>query len=90
MAKEVTNEDLAKSIDDLAQITAKGFDGTATKQDMAAVKQDVSALKQDMAEVKGKMTAVESKLDRILYKELDRHEHWIRQLADKIGVELPR
>ncbi len=90
MSKEITNEELARLI-------AEGFAGTATKEDMAVARQDVAVLKQDVAvlkrdmvEVKGGLSAVEAKLDRVLYKELDRHEHWIRQLAEKVGLELSR
>ncbi len=39
-------------------------------------------------EVEARLNIVEHKLDRALYHELDRHERWIRQLAEKVGVEL--
>jgi len=90
MTNKVTNEELARMIKDGFDNTVTKQDMAAVKQDMVAVKQDVSVLRQDMAEVKGRITAVEAKLDRALYKELDRYEHWIRLLAEKIGIELSR
>ena len=39
-------------------------------------------------ELDERLTIVEHKLDRALYHDLDRHERWIRQLAQKVGVQL--
>ncbi|MFA4819204.1 MAG: hypothetical protein WC621_05175 [Patescibacteria group bacterium] len=83
MNKEVTNEELARMI-------AEGFAGTATKQDLTVVKDDLAVVKTDVAEIKNRLEAVENKLDRALYKELDVHERWIKQLANKAGIELSR
>lgn len=83
MNKEVTNEELARMI-------AEGFANTATKQELAIVKDDLAVVKTDVAEIKNSLETVESKLDRALYKELDVHERWIKQLADKVGIELIR
>ena len=81
MPQEVTNEELARMI-------AKGFSGV--DKSLEVVGADVAILKQDMFEVKGKLSTVEAKLDRALYKELDVHERWIQQLAEKVGVVLVR
>ena len=76
MPQEVTNEELARMI-------AKGFAGTATKEELAAVKTDVEGLATHLDKV-------ERKLDRVLVNELDIHERWIKLLADKVGVQLSR
>ena len=81
MAKEVTNEDLAKSIDDLAQITAKGFDGVDKGFEQVDKRFDTLEQRFDI---------LERKVDRALYQEIDKHERWIRQLAQKVGIELTR
>ncbi len=95
MPKEVTNEELARAI-------AKGFSGvdksfevvgadiTGLKTDVAGLKTDVADLKQGQDDIARRFSIVERKLDSVLYDEMDRHDRWIHQLADKVGIELVR
>jgi len=39
-------------------------------------------------DVKEKLEVVEVELDRAVYKKLETHERWIKQLADKVGLTL--
>ena len=79
ITKEFLQESLKKlatkdDVQEIIEVANKGFDN----------------VQQQFEGVKERLTSVEAKLDRVLYKELDRHEHWIKQLADKVGLELTR
>ncbi len=74
MLQEVT-------IEQLAQMIADGFANTATKE-------DIKGLKVDIAAIDARLGVVETKLDKALYKEIDLHERWIKQLATKVGLVL--
>ena len=76
MSQEVTNEELARMI-------AKGFAGVDKRFEQVAAKTDVE-------DISRRLGIVDRKLDNVLYKELDVHERWIQQLAEKVGVVLVR
>ena len=82
------------TLDNLAIMVAKGFEETATKKDIAdmATKQDIKELKKelkkDISGLDERLSRVEMKLDRALFKEIDRLEGLIRQLAKKVNVKL--
>ena len=82
--KKATLDSIAKSIDDLARITANGFANTATKQDLAMVEQ---SLKSDITKIDECLRVVESKLDRALYTELVHLESRLRKVEEKIGIK---
>ena len=80
MAKEVTNEDLArvvqkgfegvdKQIENLATMTAKGFEETASKVDLQKVE-----------------TRLDRRLDRIENLLIRDHNNRIERLEDKVRV----
>lgn len=50
--------------------------------------QKIDKVEGQLGEIEQRLNIVEHKLDRVLYNELDKHERWIKQLADKVGVEL--
>ena len=83
MPKEVTNEELARMI-------ADGFLNTATKEELNQVGSRLGEVDGRLEDVDRRLGIVERKLDRVLYDEIDRHERWIKQLADKVGIELTR
>ncbi len=76
MTKEFSNKELARLI-------KQGFDHTATREQVEGIDNRLGVLEQ-------RFDVLERKVDRVLYQEIDRHERWIKQLADKIGVELSR
>ncbi|GEM_PF-2835660 len=39
-------------------------------------------------EVKERLEVVEAELNRAVYKTLEIHERWIKQIADKVGLTL--
>jgi len=66
----------------------------ATKQDIQLVRDDVSALRES---TQGLITAVDKLAGAIenlrleyaaISSQLDRHEKWIKQIAEKAGVKL--
>ena len=58
MGKKITNEDLARMV-------AKGFENTATKQDMDIVKGDLETVKSDLVIVKGRLDHMDARLGRV-------------------------
>lgn len=76
------------TLDDLAAMVADGFNETASKIAETATKQDIAdmATKKDISELNERLSRVEMKLDRALFKEIDRLEGLIHQLAKKVGL----
>ncbi|MBI5466518.1 MAG: hypothetical protein HY974_04490 [Candidatus Kerfeldbacteria bacterium] len=95
MPQEVAIKDLVVKIDDLARLTADGFAGVDKRFEQVdrrfeQVDKRFNDVDKRFDEVERRLTIVEHKLDRVLYDELDRHERWIKLLANKVGVELSR
>jgi archaellum component FlaC len=59
--KEVTNEELARMI-------AKGFEHTASKDDLAGVKTDLAGVKIDMAGVKADIADIKEHLGNVEFR----------------------
>lgn len=73
--KDVSNEQLAEMI-------AKGFENTATKQDIAGLDGRLSG-------VEDRLTIVERKLDKALYREferIDKLEKEMKVVKQKLGI----
>jgi len=75
----LTQAYLDKQIDHLASVVKGGFDAVDRRFDHVDKRFDT---------LEERLNIVEHKLDRALYHELDRHERWIKQLAEKIGAKL--
>ena len=84
-------------VDDLAVATKKGIDtvvtlvddlAVATKKGFDDVDKNFDEVKSDIRALGGRVAVVEMKLDRALSRTVDKHEHWIRQIAEKVGVTL--
>ena len=86
------------TIDDLAVMVDKGFENTATKEDVSEIKLDIADLKKEMSEVKHEVAAVKSNLNNYLelsekrYSELKMRDallaKWLKLVADKTGVPI--
>lgn len=95
---QLTKEYFDEQIEKLAQITAKGFAQTATKQDIQALDKRIAALEARMAKLEQEMQALSGKVTNYLqlsdkrYLELKRRDmviaKWLKQVADKTGVEI--
>ncbi len=68
-----------EKIDDLAIAVKKGFD---------SVDERFNKVDERFNKVEGRLDIIENKLDRALNRQLDKHEHWIKLIADKVGVRL--
>ena len=66
---------------------AEGFAGTASKEQ---VDRRFGQVDKRFDTLGQRFEVLERKVDRALYQDLDRHERWIKQLADKVGAELSR
>ncbi len=62
---------------------AEGFAHTATKQ-------QVEGLEHRMGSLEQRFDVLERKVDRALYQEIDKHDRWIHQLVEKVGIQLAR
>lgn len=79
LKKLATKSDLKEAVTELATTVKQGFDAVDQRFDQTDKRFDT---------IEERLNIVEHKLDRALYHELDRHERWIRQLAEKVGVKL--
>lgn len=68
-----------KSIEELAVAVKKGFDEVDNRFEKVDERFD---------SVESKLTVVQNKLDQALYHDLEIHERWIKQIADKVGLVL--
>ena len=57
---------------------------------MGGMKEDITVIKEDVQKIDARLQIVENKIDKALFGEIDRHERWIRKIAEKVGVELER
>ena len=93
-------EDNKKSmtIDDLAVMVAKGFENTATKEDVNGLTGRVDGLTDRMGKLEHQMQALNSNVNNYLelsekrYVELKHNDailaKWIKLVADKTGVPI--
>jgi hypothetical protein len=75
--KKVTLESVAKSIDDLAAITAKGFE---------SVHKDISEMRDELTEVKAEVVEINERLEKHYSPELENHSHRIKVLETPAGM----
>lgn len=94
-----TPQELADKIDGLARITADGFASVDKRFEQVdkrfvGIDQRFDLLEERIDNLEDRfdkrLTIIERKLDTVLYHDLVLHEKWIKQLADKVGVELVR
>jgi hypothetical protein len=86
--ENLTHQDLAQAIENLAIMVAEGFAEMATKSDIARLEGRIDCLEGNQHETNRRLVTVEEKMDRALYREIPRHENLIHQLADKTHVKL--
>jgi cell division protein FtsL len=84
LTSEILQEQLSKlatkqDIQELASTVKAGFD---------AVSVEFIEVKNDIKDVQNRLGRVERKVDKAFIDGLDRHEKWIKQIANKIGVTL--
>lgn len=79
-AKKVTLETVAASIEELIQMTAKGFENTATKQDFNILKSDVETLQGDVSDIKLRLDNLAPKFE---VRDLEKR---VRRLEFKAGI----
>lgn len=68
-----------EQFESLALSIKKGFDEVDEKFEKVDERFD---------SVEKQLTVVQNKLDQALYHDLEIHERWIKQLADKVGIVL--
>ncbi len=78
--KKVTLNTVAESIQELARMTAKGFENTATKKNATDLKADVGILQTDVSDIKLRLDNVAHKFE---FKELEKRT---KRLEDKAGI----
>ena len=79
-AKKITLESLAGSVEDLAAMTAKGFENTATKADVVRLDNRLGKLEQGQEDIK-------LKLDNVAYRfELVELQKRVERLEQKTGI----
>jgi hypothetical protein len=84
LTSEILQEQLSKlatkqDIQELVSSVKAGFD---------AVSVEFIEVKNDIKDVQNHLNRVERKVDQAFIDGLDRHEKWIKQIANKIGVTL--
>lgn len=91
-SKKATLNTLATSIEELARITAKGFENTAkdiggVKADVADLKSDVHALKSDVQVLQTDVSDIKLRLDNLAPKfEVRDLEKRVVRLEEKAGI----
>lgn len=78
--EEVTDE----KIDNLARMVKRGFDNTATKEDLEAVKQDLEVVKTDIHFLKSDVQDIKEKVENIEKLILQQHSFQIKELENKV------
>lgn len=82
------------TLDKLAEMVAKGFEHTASREDLYAVEsrlgnridgveERLDKVENRLTTVEGRLTTVENKLDKALYKEIARLDNRITKLQSK-------
>lgn len=70
-------------IDELGRVVKKGFDKSASKEDVVLIRGDVKSLQK---EVKG----INNRLDRIERHILEDHAERIKRIEDAIGLSIKK
>ncbi|GEM_PF-2321566 len=93
---EIFNKALKKGFDDMAIIVAKGFDNTATKEDIKRLEGRIDSLEARIVKLEQQIEALSNKLTNYMelsdkrYLELKHRDlliaKWLQQIADKTGV----
>lgn len=81
-------ETINKKIDDLAQMVARGFDQTATKDELISLKGE---LKGELASVEERLSAKIDGLGRRMDNELDKRvslEHDLQEVKKHVGLSV--
>ena len=90
---EKLKEELATK-EDLENSTTKILSLVATKEELAELKQEASDLKEVIQSLTISVDKLAKAVDNLrteyaaLTLKIDRHEKWIRKLAEKLGVKL--
>jgi hypothetical protein len=75
-----------------SEILQEQLNKLATKQDIqelaSSVKTGFDAVDKRFDDVDRHLSILERKVDKAFIDGLDRHEKWIKQIADKIGIAL--
>ncbi len=83
--KKVTLNTLSESIEELAQMTAKGFENTA--KDVSGVKAGVAGLKSDVQILQTDVSDIKLRLDNLAPKfEVRDLEKRVSRLEEKTGI----
>ena len=77
---ELTKEHFDEKLEEIAQVVAKGFESTATKDDMERIEDKVEAMD-------ARLQVIEAKLDRALYTEYINLETRVKRLEQKAGIK---
>lgn len=89
MTKEITNKDLAKSIENLAIITKNGFDGV--DKQFKEVKSDIKEMKTDIFDLKQGQEDIQSKLKNVAYSfEMEEIERKLEEKFEKRFKKIER
>lgn len=91
LTSEILQEQLSKlatkqDIQELVSSVKAGFD--AVSVEFTEVKSDIKDMQNDIKDVQNRLGRVERKIDQAFIDGLDKHEKWIKQIANKIGVTL--
>lgn len=91
LTSEILQEQLSKlaakqDIQELASVVKTGFDAVSTE--FVEVKSNIKDMQNDIKDVQNRLGRVERKIDQAFIDGLDRHEKWIKQIANKIGITL--
>lgn len=78
--KKITLDTVATSIEELARITAKGFENTPTKKDFTDLKADVGILQTDVSDIKLRLDNLAPKFE---VRDLEKR---VKRLEDKTGI----
>lgn len=83
---ELNKEYFDEQFEHLTSAVKTGFD--AVSAEFVEVKSDIKDLQTDVKDIQNRLDRVERKVDKAFIDGLDRHEKWIKQIADKVGVRL--
>ncbi len=80
--------------EDLEKFSNRAFEVFATKEDIREVKEDINGLRESVQALTVStdrlVKAVEGLRQEfvIIMAKVDRHEQWLHQIADKLGIKL--
>ena len=87
MAKQVTNEELARMIAEGFNGVSEEFTKMATKAQFEEIDRKVEAIDTRIEAIDTRLRTVETKLDKALYTEINRLEARLKKVEEKVGIK---